>query len=155
MRLTDILQPECVKVPVVAADKRGAIFELADLLVDHTGIRDREGFKNAVWKREAIRTTGIGHGIAIPHGKTAGVDRVRLAVGRTVEPLDFEAIDKKPVSLIFLLASPDDHNGPHIQALGRISRMLFDEALRQSMLRADSGDALLEMIQQYERNAAG
>ena len=151
MRLTEILQPDCLKVPLTATDKREAVYELADLLVTRTAIRDPEGFKEAVWKREGIRTTGIGHGIAIPHGKTPGVDRVRLAVGRTAEPLEFGAIDKKPVRLIFLLASPDDHNGPHIQALGRISRMLFDETLRERMIEAGTAEELMALIECYER----
>ena len=153
MRLMDILQPDCVKVPLAAGDKRGAIFELADLLAGRTPIADADALKQAVWNRETTRTTGIGHGIAIPHGKTRGVDRLRLAVGRTAAPLEFGAIDRKPVELIFLLASPADQTGPHIQALGRLSRMLIDEDFRQSLKEAPTGEAMFALIEGAEAEA--
>src|SRR5690606_991284 len=127
MRLTDILQSDCVKVPLVAEAKETAIYELVDLLVSQTGIGGADDLKKAVWQRETTRTTGIGHGIGIPHGKSAGVDRLRMAIGKPVKPIEFRAIDGRPVDLIILLASPADQTGPHIQALAKISRLLTDE----------------------------
>ena len=117
MRLSDILQPECVVVPLVAADKKAAIFALADVLILEAGIADGEAFKEAIWKRETTRTTGIGGGVAVPHGKTPSIDTLHMAIGRTAAPLEFAAIDKKPVELIILLGSPPGpdrrtHRGP-------------------------------------------
>ena len=154
MRLTDILQPECVKVALEAATKEQAIYELVDLLCEHVGLGCPTDLKQAVWERETTRTTGIGHGIAIPHGKCEHVDTLRMAIGRTAQPLEFGAIDGKPVDLILLLASPADQTGPHIQALAKISRMLTDENFRTSLKEAPTGEALYQLIAQHEAEAA-
>ena len=154
MRLTDILQPDCVKVPLEGADKQACIFELVDLLAEHTDIQDAEGLKQAVWQRELTRTTGIGHGIGIPHGKAAGCDELRMAIGRPAEPLDFGSIDNKPVNLILLLASPLDKTGPHIQALAKISRLLVSEDLRDALQEAESAQDLYDLLVQHENQAA-
>lgn len=153
MRLTDILQPDCVKVPLEAQGKQDAIYELVDLLADRTAVTDAEGLKQAVWQREMTRTTGIGHGIGIPHGKCEGVDRLRMAIGVPPAPLEFGAIDNRPVDLIILLASPVDQTGPHIQALAKISRMLTDERFRAALKKAESADALYQLIAQHEAEA--
>ncbi len=154
MRLTEILQPDCVKVPLEATEKQAAIFELAGLLAARTDIADVERLKQAVWQREQTRTTGIGHGIAIPHGKCAGCDRLRMAIGRAAQPIEFGAVDRKPVDLIILLASPLDQTGPHIQALARISRMLTEESLRTALKQAPSAEELYDLIVQHEAQAA-
>ncbi len=150
MRLTDILQPDCVQVPLKATTKQQAIAELVELLVDRTGITGAPELTNAIWQRETTRTTGIGHGIAIPHGKSAGVDQLRMAIGKPTQPLDFGAIDGRPVQLLLLLASPEDQTGPHIQALARISRMLTDADFRNALKNASSGDELYQLIQDRE-----
>lgn len=150
MRLTDILQPDCVRVPLQAATKQGVIFELVDLLSEKVGIGSAQQLKDAVWQRESTRTTGIGHGIAIPHGKSAGCPRLAMAIGLTQQPLEFGAIDGKPVSLIILLASPPDQTGPHIQALARISRMLTDDRFRASIKQATSAEIVYKLITDHE-----
>lgn len=153
MRLTDILQPDCVKVPLGAEQKESAIYELVDLLAEKTGITAVDDLKKAVWQRETTRTTGIGHGIGIPHGKSAGVDRLRMAIGRPAQPIEFRAIDGKPVDLIILLASPADQTGPHIQALAKISRMLTDESLRHAMKAAATSEELYALVERHESQA--
>lgn len=157
MRLTDILQPDCIKVPLNSTEKQAAIFELADLLCEHTPIEDPEELKQAIWQRETTRTTGIGHGIAIPHGKCEGVDKLRMAVG-VLPPdaggIEFGSIDKKPVDLIILLASPSDQTGPHIQALAKISRMLTDTVIRGNLKQAPDAQALYDAIAQHEKVTA-
>lgn len=151
MRLTEILQSDCVKVPLTSETKEQAIHELVDLLASKTGISAVDDLKRAVWQRETTRTTGIGHGIGIPHGKAAGVDRLRMAIGRPSKPIEFRAIDGRPVDLIILLASPADQTGPHIQALAKISRMLTDDALRGALKTSQSGDALYNLIAEHEK----
>ena len=153
MRLTDILQPESVKVPLEAESKEQAIYELVERLCEQAGIEDPEPLKQAVWERESTRTTGIGHGIAIPHGKCDQVDQLRMAIGVARQPLEFGAIDNQPVDLILLLASPGDQTGPHIQALAKISRMLTDENFRVALKQAESADELYQQIQQHEAEA--
>ncbi len=154
MRLTDILQPDCVKVPLTGGDKQACIFELVDLMVDHTAVQDAEGLKEAVWQRELTRTTGIGQGIGIPHGKAEGCDELRMAIGRPAEPLDFGSIDGKPVNLLILLASPLDKTGPHIQALAKISRLLVSEDLRDALQEAETAQDLYDLLVQHENEAA-
>ncbi len=154
MRLTDILKPDCVLVPMVAADKRSAIFQLADLLCAKTGIADAAQLKAAIWKRETTRTTGIGGGVAVPHGKSENVPSLRMAIGRTASPLEFGAIDRKPVELIILLASPVDQTGPHIEALSRISRMLIDPDIRDRMKKMPTAAEIYNLIREIESAVA-
>ena len=154
MKLTSLLTPECIRIPLQSSDKQGAIFELADLLVEQTDVEDPEDLKAAIWKRETTRTTGIGGGIAVPHGKTDGVDSLRMAIGRAREPLDFGSIDGKPVELIILLASPIDQTGPHITALSKISQILIDVAVRSEMKRCESGEQMYELIKRLESSSA-
>jgi fructose-specific phosphotransferase system IIA component len=146
MRLTDILQPQCIKVPLAAATKRQVIDELIDLLADQGAIVNRDEMKTAVWAREQTRTTGIGHGVAIPHGKTAGCPKLALAIGKPAQPIDFNSVDGNPVDLIFLLASPLDQTGPHIQALAGISRMLTDPDFRRQIKIAGSAPEVYQLI---------
>ncbi len=154
MRLTDILQPECVKVPLEATSKQQAIFELVDLLADAVGLDDRDALRKAVWQREVTRTTGIGHGIAIPHGKCKGVRSLALAIGKPRTPIDFDAIDGRPVDVIILLTSPEDQTGPHIQALAQISRLLTDSNFRAAIKKASTADELYQHIVEHESRAA-
>ena len=150
MLLTDILQPDCLIVPLQADDKKSAIFQLADRLCEKGGIPDAEALKEAIWKRETVRTTGIGGGVAVPHGKTEHVPQLKMAIGRTAQPLEFGAIDRNPVELIILLASPVDQTGPHIEALSRISRMLIDPDIRDEMKSLPDAEALYARIKQIE-----
>jgi len=154
VRLTDILQPDCVKVPLEGDSKQGCIYELIDVMVDRTEVEDAEALKEAVWQREQTRTTGIGHGIGIPHGKATCVDELRMAIGRPAEPLEFGAIDGKPVNLIILLASPLDQTGPHIQALAKISRLLVSEDLRDALQEAATSQDLYDLLLDHENQAA-
>lgn len=151
MLLTDILQPDCIKVPLQSRDKQGAIYELVDLLASKGLIQDAEALKAAVWQRESTRTTGIGHGLAIPHGKSDSCDRLLMAIGKTSEPIEFQSIDKKPVSAIFLLVSPQDQTGPHIQVLAKISRLMTRADIRAAILRATDGQVIYDVIAKEEK----
>jgi len=155
MRLMEIIQPGSVRVPLVATSKQDAIFELVDVLADQAGIAARQELKDAVWQRELTRTTGIGYGIAIPHGKCRGCERLSMAVGRLSTPIDFKSIDGKPVELIVLLASPPDQTGPHIQALARISRIMTDDRARAQIKQAPSSKALYEILSRLDSELAG
>ena len=150
MLLTDILQPDCVIVPLACEDKQSAIFALADRLVETTDITDAEALKQAVWARETTRTTGIGGGVAVPHGKTEGVPALHMAIGRTAAPLEFGSIDRAPVELIILLASPVDQTGPHVEALSRISRMLIEPDVRDRLKALDTPEALYAAIAELD-----
>jgi fructose-specific phosphotransferase system IIA component len=148
MRLTEILKPQNIKLPLAATTKAEAIGELVDLLAANGELTDPKKVLDAVLEREATRTTGIGNGLAIPHGKCTGTDHLVMAIGRPATPVDFQAIDGRPVSLIWLLASPPDKTGPHIHALARISRLMtidkFRHALAETKTAQDVYDAIVK-----------
>ncbi len=150
MNLLDILNPSCVKVPLASSDKKGVINELVDILAAHDMVSKPEVLKEAVWTREQTRTTGIGHGLAIPHSKSDSVSRLVIAIGKPAEPLDFASIDNKPVRLVVLLASPPEKTSDHIQALARISRLMTVEDFREKVYNAPSSEALYELLQSQE-----
>lgn len=155
MRLSDILNPACIKVPLSSTQKQDALFELVDVLAQSGAVSEVQELKDAVWQREQTRTTGIGHGIGIPHGKTGCLHELHMAIGIPSAPVDFGAIDGKPVELIILLASPADQTGPHIQALAKISRILTDDTFREAVKKAESAEKLYEMLIQHEAELAG
>ena len=150
MILTQILQPTCVKAPLEGKDKGAVITELVDLLEENNMLIDRDGVLEAVLTREETRSTGIGSGIAIPHGKCTGVIELVMALGIASEPVEFASIDGKPVQIIVLLASPIDRTGPHIQALARISRLMLDEDFKNKLAGATSAVEAFELIRSKE-----
>ena len=152
MQLTDILTQRRIKVPLEATTKRDAIAELVDVLVASGDISDREKALAAVLEREHTRTTGIGNGLAIPHGKVTAVNDLVMAVGRTAAPIDFESIDGKPVTLILMIISPVDRTGPHIQALARVSRMLSIDSFRNKLNHAKDAQEMWQLIVDQEES---
>src|SRR4030042_1542851 len=133
MILTQILQPSCVKVPLEGKDKTSAITELVDLLDANGLLLDKETVLNACLAREQTRSTGIGSRIAVPHGKCDAVKELVMSIGVAGEPIDFESVDGKPVTIIILLVSPANQTGPHIQALAKISRLMLEEDLQEEL----------------------
>lgn len=153
MNLLDILTPDCIVAPLKATDKKGVIHELVDTLANASRVHDAEGLKQAVWTREQTRTTGIGSGLAIPHGKLSGMNALSMAIGKPAQPIDFEAIDGQPVKLIILLASPPEKTGDHIQALARVSRLMMLESFREKIYAATSPQEILELLRSQEKPA--
>jgi fructose-specific phosphotransferase system IIA component len=150
MNLLDIVQLEAIRAPLRASDKKGAIDELVDALATAGRITDATALKDAVWTREQTRTTGIGHGLAIPHGKCAGVGGLAMAIGKPAEAIDFQAIDGRPVKLIMLLASPPDRTSDHIQALARVSRLMQMDEFREQIYAATSPAEIYQLLKVQE-----
>jgi fructose-specific phosphotransferase system IIA component len=150
MILTQILQPGCIAAPLKSKNKDSAIEELINILAAARQIKDAKVALEAVMEREQTRSTGIGSGIAIPHGKCTAVDELVMAVGIAADPIDFASIDNKPVSIIVLLVSPMDKTGPHIQALARISRLLLDEQFKGKLEKASSPEEVYQLISAKE-----
>ncbi len=153
MELTKILTPDRVRVPLAARDKTAAITELIDLLNSTGGLANRDLALDAVLKREAERTTGIGYGLAIPHGKSDGCKKLVIAAGKPAQPIDFQSLDNRPVTFVVLLVSPPDQTGPHIQALAKISRLMNMEDFRAAVERAATADQLYQAILTYEASS--
>lgn len=150
MNLLDILTPECIRAPLSATDKQGVINELVDALAGAGKVKDAKSLKDAVWTRECTRTTGIGHGLAIPHGKCPGMSGLAMAIGRPAAPMDFEAIDGQPVKLVFLLASPPDKGSDHIQALARVSRLMMTDVFRERIYTASNPQEIYDLLRSQE-----
>src|SRR5258708_14567964 len=150
MRLTEVLKPENIKIPLEATNKTAAIAELVNVLAKNGDILDAKKVLDAVLERESTRTTGIGNGLAIPHGKCTGAKDLIMAIGKPPTPIEFQAIDGRPVNLIWLLSSPPDKTGPHIHALARISRLMTIDKFRQAVAGAKTAQELYDLIVQQE-----
>jgi len=150
MVLTQILQPTSIKVPLENKEKHLVIAELIDLLAANRLVQDRDIALEAVLSREKTRSTGIGSGIAIPHGKCSAVRELVMALGIARDPIDFDSVDGKPVSLVILLVSPQDQTGPHIQALARISRLMLDDGFKSTLEKAPSAQAAYDLLSERE-----
>lgn len=155
MNLSEIVSPACIRVPLTARDKRAAIDELVDGLAHAGKVTDPAALKAAVWARESTRTTGIGHSLAIPHGKSEGIPNLTMAIGKPAEPIDFASIDGKPVRLIVLLASPLDRTNDHIQALAKISRLMNSDEFRNKVYAAGSAQEVYDLLVRQEAATSG
>lgn len=150
MLLTQILQPTCIKAPLASQNKEAAIEELINTLADAGLLADRTEALEAVLAREETRSTGIGSGIAIPHGKCTAAKELVMAIGIAADPIEFESIDNKPVQIIVLLVSPPDQTGPHIQALARISRLLLDAQFKARLEKAETPEEVYSLVSAKE-----
>lgn len=150
MRLSEFLRPDCILVPLSSTDKASALTELSELLAARHNLQDVGALTQAVLERERKMTTGLGHGIAVPHARIPGIGELKLVIGIARPGLDYSAIDRKPVELLILCVTPPDQPALHIQALGRISRMLTDESLRSSIKAAPDAAAVHAIITQYD-----
>lgn len=150
MILSQILRPTCVKAPLEGEDKDSVITELVDLLDANGLLLDRKAVLDAVFLREQTRSTGIGSGIAIPHGKCKEVKELVMAVGIAQKGIEFASADGKPVTIVILLVSPADQTGPHIQALAKISRLMLDEQFKDALEKASSAEEAYELLSAKE-----
>ncbi len=155
MVLTRALLPACVKVPLKGMDKDSIITELVDSLNENGLLPDRDATLGELFDREHIRSTGVGFGIAIPHGYSAWVRDLVMAVGIPQSPVDFDSVDGRPVSIVVILVSPTRQTGSHIQALARISRMLLDPEFREAVVRAPSAQAAYELFINADESGVG
>lgn len=149
MKLTTILQKACVRVPLEATDKTAAIAELVHLLHESGQLTDHDEVLQAVLAREAMRSTGIGLGLAVPHGKAHGCSGLAVAAGKPKDAMEFDAVDGRPCTFIVLLVSPVDETGPHIQALAGISRLWQNVGFRAAVLGANTSDELHAAIERH------
>lgn len=145
MEIADLLDADCVVAGLRASSKKQVLQELASLIAPKIGVADRQVF-DVLLERERLGTTGVGNGIAIPHGKLAGIDRLYGAFVKVERPIDFEAIDDQPVDLVFLLLAPEGAGADHLKALARISRMMRDTALCEKLRGSTKNDALYALL---------
>jgi PTS system nitrogen regulatory IIA component len=149
--LSDLLSAARVKVPLEATTKDALLVELVDMLVEDCRAEDPGEVLRVVRDREAILSTGIGSGVAIPHGKTPVCAGLSIAAGVTSQPVEFDALDGEPVRLLFLLVGPETEAGAHIKALSRISRLVRQPELRERLLAARDEEEFLRAIREAEQ----
>lgn len=152
MSLTELLDEKAILVNLKATQKQEVIEELAAALTASGRISDNREVLQAVLEREKIMSTGIGKGVAIPHGKCKAVDRLVGVLGIKKEGVDFQSLDEQPVYLFFLLVSPLNVSGPHIRALAHISRLLRHDNLRKQLIAAEDPRDALALIAEEEEN---
>ena len=148
MNIMSFLDERAVSTDVKAQNKDDAIRELVGLLVKAGSIKERDVTKlvQILMKRESLGSTGIGQGVAIPHGKSDCVDRLVAAFGVSRSGMNFDSLDGEPAQLFFLLVAPEDSAGPHLKALARISRLLKDKHFRDCLRVAKDEKALVKII---------
>jgi mannitol/fructose-specific phosphotransferase system IIA component (Ntr-type) len=150
LRLTDLLESERVRVPLVSAQKDQLLRELVDLVMGAEQRSRCDEVLRAVLEREQVLSTGIGGGVAIPHAKTDAVPSLRIAAGTTARGVDFDALDGEPVRICFLLVGPEADAGAHVKALSRIARVVRRESVRERLTGAMDVDEFLRVLDQAE-----
>ncbi len=145
MDISELIRPEHVVAHLRATSKKQALLDLSRRAAQLTGQPERVIF-DVLMEREKLGTTGVGNGIAIPHGKLPTLDRLCGLFARLEVPVDFDAIDEKPVDLIFLLLAPESAGADHLKALARVSRLLRDKTACEKLRGTDDPEALYALI---------
>ena len=148
MRLSELLSPARIRVPLQAADKEGVLRELVEMVGNGGGLLDE--VLGAILERERQFPTGIGYGVAVPHGKTPALAALVVVAGTTPAPVPYETIDGEPVRLFFLLAGPESAAGSHVKALSRISRLVRREPVRSRLLDARTPEEFYRAVCEAE-----
>jgi PTS system nitrogen regulatory IIA component len=146
VKIQDVLQKNGIITNLEPTGKTELLTQMARYLASLYDLKDQELIIRKILDREAEMSTGIGYGIAIPHARIEGVDRVYMIAGRSVKGIDFNAIDEQPVYLIFLMLSPVNASAQHTQLLSSLSRMMSYEELRNSLLETDDQQQFLDTI---------
>ena len=150
MKISEILKRDLLIPNLQSRNKKGVLEELAGILVNQGKLTDLEKVVEVLLDREKLGSTGIGDGIAIPHGKVKDLREVVASFGRSREGVDFGSIDQKPTHLFFLLVAPENSAGVHLKALARISRLLKDPNFRRRLMGAENVEELFQIISEED-----
>ncbi|MFV1956294.1 MAG: PTS sugar transporter subunit IIA [bacterium] len=146
MKIVDFLTPKDILQDLSAGNLEDVLRELSSHLADMKKIENSEALVQVLVEREKLGSTGIGHGVAIPHGRLAGLERILIVFGRSKKGIDFDSADGQPVYLFFLLVAPEDSAGEHLKALARISRIIKNKVCREELLNASGVEMLYKTI---------
>jgi len=153
MSIGDLLDRAAIALRVAAASKRQALTVTAEIAARQFGLKTGEVL-DALIEREAAGSTGVGYGVAVPHARLAGLDRLRAVFVRLEQPVAFEAVDDRPVDLLFALFAPPESGGEHLRALARVSRLLRQATLREQLRKARGPDAIRALLVQEATQSA-
>lgn len=147
MALIELVQEKVIKTPLESKDKPDVLRELVQILKDAGEIADYDAVLTAISQRENLQSTGLQDGIAVPHGKTATVPRLKLAIGIAPDGIDFDSLDGVPSKLFFLLVAPPDQAGPHVEALAEIAKLAQSKAFCKALVHAENAKEVVELLQ--------
>ena len=155
MKIGDILSKEVIAVNLEKTDKQGAVEELVDLLIKAGKVskKDRGKIIQTIMEREELGSTGIGQGVAIPHGKCDYVDSLVAVLGISKKGVEFDSLDGEPVYILFLLLATTSSAGPHLKALAKVSRLLKDKFFREKLMKAKIKKEVIDIIVKEEQRA--
>jgi PTS system nitrogen regulatory IIA component len=145
MEIAEILAPQGVFPRIKAANKKKLLIDLAQRASAIVGVKEDKIFET-LWEREKLSTTGVGHGVAIPHGRLPKIEKITALFARLEEAIDFDAVDDAPVDLVFLLLTPEDAGADHLKALARISRLMRNAAMCEKLRAAPDKAALYALL---------
>jgi len=145
MRISELMSQECVVTGIKANSKRQVLQELAKKASEVTGLNERTIF-DIILERESLGTTGVGNGVAIPHGRVDKIKKVHGIFAKLDNAIDFESVDSKPVDLVFMLLAPEAAGADHLKALAKVSRTVKDEATRNSIRASNDIEAIYALL---------
>jgi fructose-specific phosphotransferase system IIA component len=154
MKITDILTPSCVRIDMDVKDKYEVLTQLVDVIHSTGRVKDRDELLKVITDREKLMSTGIGQGVALPHGKTNVVSESIAALATLHEPIDFDSLDDKPVNIVLLLVGTESNVGAHLRLLSRVSRMVGSDQFRASLASAQSVEEVMDLFNSYEEERA-
>ena len=151
MKILDILNEDCIIPELRSQNKREVLEELTGALLNFKANLDKEALVEVLLERERLGSTGIGDGIAIPHGKIQDLDELILSFGRSTRGIEFDSMDGRPTHLFFLLIAPENSAGIHLRALAKISRLLKSAHFRQRLMEAGNRESIFQVIQEEDK----
>jgi fructose-specific phosphotransferase system IIA component len=151
MKLSSFLREDLIQLELQSKTKNDVIQECIDLISKAGEITNKEEFKKTILEREQLETTGIGDGIAIPHGRTDAVKQLVIAFGKSKDGIDFQSLDGNPAYLYFMIASPQNASGVYLRVLAKISRLLKSYDFRTALRNAETPAQVIEIFQEAEK----
>ncbi|MBI5804844.1 PTS sugar transporter subunit IIA [candidate division TA06 bacterium] len=150
MKINEILELNCIKVPLIGTTKEEIISELVALMAGAGLIENQPDLLRSAMEREGLMSTGIGKGVAIPHGRTRELKKMTGAFGISRQPVDFGSLDDQPVQIFFFVATPQNFIADHVKALALVSRLLNRDQVREQLVKAASAEEVLKIFSQVE-----
>ena len=154
LNISDILTPRCIRLDLDVKDKHEALEALVALIGETGVVRDTAELRRVIFEREKLMSTGIGNGVALPHGKTNTVQRSVAALATLRQPIAFDSIDDQPVTIILMLVGTEGNVGMHLRLLSRISRTIGSDAFRTALREARTTDDVMELFASQDEERA-
>jgi mannitol/fructose-specific phosphotransferase system IIA component (Ntr-type) len=153
--INQLLRPEQVCIGLPGQTKTEVIDAIVQVLDGHESVSSLEAVRTAIFEREQMMSTGVGKGLGLPHAKTSAATETVAAFATTAAPVDFGAIDDEPVRLLLLLVGPEEHKSQHVKILGRISRLVSRDSLREQLIRATEPETVINILREGEAELRG